>query len=197
MWALNDYKTVFIAAELIGVLVCCIPSVMVFVRLPPGETFSELYVLGSEHMMEDYPSNVTSGVDYLVYVGVVNHLGNAAYYEVLVKFRNETDPLPNSTSMTPSALSPLYTYRVFLDDNGTSEVPLTFSFSSTSFSGGQSTVGSLTINGVQSLVDKSSSWDAVNSGYYYQLFVELWVYGPASDGFTYNNRFVSLWLKLA
>ena len=65
-----------------------------------------------------------------------------------------------------------------------------------SFSGGQSTVKNLTINGVPFGVDKSVSWDAVNSGYYYELFMELWIYDPASDGFSFHNRFVSRWLNM-
>jgi len=65
-----------------------------------------------------------------------------------------------------------------------------------SFSGGQSTVGGLTINGVPFIVDKSVSWDAVNSGYYYELFMELWIYDLASDGFSFHNRFVSRWLNM-
>jgi len=65
-----------------------------------------------------------------------------------------------------------------------------------SFSGGRSTVGGLTVNGVPFSVDKSVSWDAENSGYFYQLFMELWIYDPASDGFSFHNRFVSRWLNM-
>jgi hypothetical protein len=90
----------------------------------------------------------------------------------------------------------LYEYRVFLEDGRSGEVPLTFSFSNVSFSDGQSAVGNLTINGVASDVDKSVSWNAVNSGYYYQLFIELWIYDPVSNGFSFHNRFVNLWLKM-
>jgi UDP-glucose 4-epimerase len=45
-------------------------------------------------------------------------------------------------------------------------------------------------------VDKPASWDAENSGYYYELFMELWIYDPASDGFSFHNRFVSRWLNM-
>ena len=65
-----------------------------------------------------------------------------------------------------------------------------------SFSGDQSAVGSLTINGVPFNVNKSVSWDAVNSGYFYQLFMELWIYDPASDRPSFHNRFVSRWLNM-
>jgi uncharacterized membrane protein len=193
---LEDCKVVFAAVGLIGVLILASPTLGLVLHLPGGERFSELWVLGPGHMAEDYPFNVRENESYLVYVGVGNHLGSSTYYVVYVKFRNETEPLPNMTTSVPSALAPLYEYRVFLEDNSSSEVPLTFSFSNVSFSGSQSTVESLTINGVQSIVDESVSWDAENSGYFYQLFIELWIYDSASDGFSFHNRFVSRWLNM-
>jgi hypothetical protein len=193
---LDDYKVVFAAVGIIGVLALASPALSLVLHLPGAEKFSELWVLGSEHMAEDYPFNVTDDVNYLIYVGVSDHLGSSAYYIMYMKFRNETEPLPNSTSGTPSPLPPLYEYRVFLKDNGSSEFPLTFSFSNVSFSENQSTVGSITINGIKSSVDESVSWDKANHGYYYELFTELWIYNSTSNGFNYHNRFVSLWLNM-
>lgn len=193
---LEDYRVVFVAVGLIGVLLFASPVLSLVLRLPGGERLSELWVLGPENMAEDYPGNVTAGVNYLVHVGVGCHMGSSTYYVVYVKFRNETEPLPNSTAGTPSVLAPLYTYRMFIEDNSGSEVPLTFSFSNVSFSGNQSTVGGLTINGVQSSINKSVSWDAVNSVYYYEVFMELWIYDPASDVFSFHNRFVALRLNM-
>jgi hypothetical protein len=193
---LEDYKIVFATVGLIGVLLFASPTLGLVVHLPGGEKFSELWVLGPGHMAEDYPFNVRAGENYLVYVGVGNHMGSSTYYVVYVKFRNETEPLPNATTGAPSVLAPLYEYRMFLKDGGNSDVPLNFSFSNVSFSGNQSAVGSLTINGVPFIVDKSVSWDVVNSGYYYQLFIELWIYSAESDDFQYHNRFVSRWLNV-
>ena len=193
---LEDYKIVFAAVGLIGVLILASPSLGLVLHLPGGEKFSELWVLGSDHVAEGYPFNVTAGVNYLVYVGVGNHMGSSAYYVVYAKFRNETESLPNSTSCTPSPLSPLCERRLFLQDNGSGEFALTFSFSDISFSGGRSTVGGITINGVQSSVNESVSWDPVNDGYYYQLFMELWIYNQTSNVFSFDNRFVSLWLNM-
>jgi hypothetical protein len=196
MLKFEDYRVVFAAVGLIGVLLFASPTLGLVLHLPGGEKFSELWVLGPGHMAEDYPFNVTADVSYLVYVGVGNHLGSSTYYVVYVKFRNETEPLPNVTTGAPSVLAPLYEYRMFLEDGGNSDVPLNFSFSNVSFSGNQSAVGSLTINGVPFIVGKSVSWDAVNSGYFYQLFIELWIYSAESDDFQYHNRFVSRWLNV-
>lgn len=196
MWSLSDYKTVFTAVGLIGVVFCCVPSVMLFARLPAGEKFSELYVLGPGHMAEGYPFNVTEGVNYLVYVGVGNHIGSAAYYLLQVKFRNETEPLPNSTSAVASPLASLYNYSVFIEDNGINEVPLNFSLSDLSFFGNESAVGSILINGVGSAINEHSSWDTNSTGFYYQIFVELWIYNRTADTFDFHNRFVSRWLNM-
>ena len=193
---LEDYKVIFVAVGLVGILLFASPGLALVLHLPAGEKFSELYILGPRHMAEDYPFNVTEGVNYLVYVGVGNHMGSSTYYVVYVKFRNETEPLPNATTGTPSVLAPLYAYRLFLRDNETSEFPLTFSFSSVSFSDNQSTVGNLVINGIQHSVSNSVLWDAGYSGYYYQVFVELWIYNVESDAFTFHNRFVSRWLNM-
>jgi hypothetical protein len=193
---LDDYKIVFAAVGLVGILLLASPTLSLVLPSPGEEKFSEFWILGPGHMAENYPFNVTADVNYLVYVGVGNNLGSSAYYVVYAKFRNDAEPLPNSTFGTPSALAPLYEYRVFLQDNRSSEFPLIFSFSSMSFSENQSTVGSVTINGVQSNIDKSASWDTANHGYYYQLFMELWIYNTTSNEFGYHNRFVSLWLNL-
>jgi hypothetical protein len=193
---LEDYKIIFASLGLIGILILASPALGLVFHLPGEEKFSELWLLGPGGMTGDYPFNVTSGMNYSVYVGVGNHMGSSVYYLLYVKFRNETETLPNSTAGTPSPLAPLYEYRLFLENNGSSEVPLNFSFSDVSFSDGRSTVGSLTINGVQSGVNESVSWDTANRGYYYEIFMELWIYDPASNEFSFDSRFVSLWLNM-
>jgi hypothetical protein len=181
---------------LVGVLGFTVPSAMLFVHLPGGERFSELYVLGPGHMAEGYPFNVSAGKDYLVYLGVGNHLGRAAYYEVAVKLRNSTEPLPNATSGTPSPLPALYSYDVFLTDGQTWEDALNFGFDDVVFGLNVSSVGRLRVNGAWANVNESAAWDSVNGGYYFQVFVELWLYDAASNSFGFHNRFVSLWLNM-
>jgi len=183
---------------LVGVLLFAWPSLGLIVHLPVGEQFSELYILGPGHMASDYPFNVVTGVDYLVYVGVGNHLGSSAYYEWNVKLLNWTEPLPNSTAATPSPLPRLYGYRVFLADNETREDTLTFSFSFLNVTSAENitTVGSLTINGAAYNVDKSCVWDPVYNGTYSRLLVELWLYNASQGALAYHNRFVDLILNM-
>jgi hypothetical protein len=196
MLKIDDYKLVFMSAGLIGILLFASPMLSLVLHLPGGERFSELWILGPGHMAEDYPFNVKVDESYLVYVGVGNHMGLSAYYAVYVKFRNQTEPLPNATAGTPSPLPPLYEYRMVIRDGEVWEAPLTFSVLKVSSLDGQCFVEALNINNVTFTVNKPTSWDANNTGYYYQLFIELWIYNAESKGLEFHNRFVGLWVNI-
>jgi uncharacterized membrane protein len=59
---LEGYKLVFVVVGLIGVLLIATPALFGAIPgLPGGEQFSELYLLGSNHMAENYPSNIAVG----------------------------------------------------------------------------------------------------------------------------------------
>lgn len=192
----EDFKLLYLLSCFGLGLIILSPTLAVVITFPAGERFSELWVLGSGHMAEDYPFNVRVDESHLVYVGVCNHMGSSAYYLVCVKFRNQSEALPNATAGMPSPLAPLFEYRVFLRDGGTWEAPLTFSFSEVSFFNNQSLVESLVIDDVAFSVGKSVLWDGENNGYYYQLFMELWIYNAESDAFEFHNRFVGIWLNM-
>jgi hypothetical protein len=196
MMKLEDYKVVFAAVGLVGVLLFASPALSLVVHFPAGEKFSELWVLGPGHMADDYPFNVRENESYLVYLGVGNNLGSSTYYIVYLKFNNETEPLPNATAGVPSSSPSLYEYRVFLQDGQSWEQPLTFSFSQVSVAQNRSVVGGLTVNGVALGVDKPAVWDDGNNGYFYELFMELWIYNVTSDAFQFHNRYVGLWLNM-
>jgi len=193
---LEDYRTVFAVSGLILILVASAPTLSLVLPLSGGECFSELWILGPNHMAEDYPFNVVNNTVYNVFLGIGNHMGSSAYYMIYVKFRNQSEPLPNATAGTPSPLSPLYECRVFLQDGKTWETPLTFSFSEVSFFNNQSFVESLVINDVVFSVGKLVLWDGDNNGFYFQVFVELWIYNAGSDAFEFHNRFVGIWLNM-
>ncbi len=192
----KDYKLIFAAVTLIGVLLFATPTISAVLSLPSGEQFSEIYVLGPERMAENYPFNVVPDQNYLVYLGVGNHLGSSAYYTVYVKLRNQTDSLPNATTGTPSPLQPLYEYRFSMRDGESWETPLTFSVSNALISGSQSVIGQLMINGVRFDLNKKSIWNSNSSVFFYQLVFELWLYNGPSGAVQFNNRFVNLQLNL-
>lgn len=193
---LKGYRLVFIAVALIGVLLIASPVLGVILRLPSGEEFSELYVLGPGHMAENYPFNVMDGQNYSVYVGVGNHLATSAYYVLYVKLRNETEPLPIATIGAPSPLQPLYEYRFFLANEKYWESLLSFSFSAISFQANQSFIKRMIVNNVEFDLDKLAKWDMNSTGFYYELFMELWTFSPQSSSIQFNNRFVGIYLNL-
>ena len=193
---LEGYKLVFVAVGLIGVLLIASPALGGVIRLPGGEQFSELYLLGPDHMAENYPFNIAVGQNYSVYVDVGNHLGSSAYYVLYVKFGNQTDQMPNATLETPSILQPLYEYRFSIQDSMNWESLLNFSVSNAAIQGNNSQINTLQINDVAFNADKHAMWNSNSATFTYQLFFELWIYNVQTGSVEFNNRFVNLQLNL-
>jgi hypothetical protein len=193
---LNDYKLIFVAVGLIGVLLIATPALADVLQLPGTEQFSQLYLLGPGQMAENYPFNIKADQNYSVYVGVANQMGSSVYYMVYVEFMNQTDQLPNATAGMPSSLQPLYEYRFAVQDGESWESPLTFSVSDTSFLGNQSFIKTLTINNDLFDINKPSLWDSNTTTFSYKLLFELWIYDTQSGTISFNNRFVDLQLNL-
>ena len=191
-----EVKWVYLFFCLVLSLAILSPILMASLAFPSGEGFSELYMLDKNQMTEDYPFNVSENEVYSVFLAVGNHMGYPNYYILSVKFKNQTEPLPKATADLPSSLSPLYEYRIFVGDDATNKVPLTFSLAGVTFSNGTCSVQNIVVNGYSFIVNKAVSWNPDKKGYYFQLFVELWTCNSASNECTYNNRYVSLWLNV-
>jgi len=193
---LEDYKILFIIASLTGTLLFASPSLELVIHLPSEEAFSELWVLGSNRTTEDYPFNVKTGEVYKIFIEVANHMGSSSYYIIKAKFRNQTDPLPDSSVGAPSSLPELYKYYVILQNGEEWETQLTFSFSNISKVENRCNVGILKINDVRLIIDKPAIWNINYTGYYYQLFFELWIFNAEIEDFQFHNRFVGIWLNV-
>lgn len=194
---IEEYKTLFFAGSLILMLVVMIPTFSLVIRIPSGsERFSELWLLGPEHRAENYPFNVSVNEQYHLFVGVGNHLGSSSYYRVYVKFHNQTQQLPNSTTSEPSPLPPIHEFRFILSDGEAWETPLTFNIENVLFQQNFSLVQNISINGIVFPVNYTSTWDSDRNGFNYQMFFELWLYNMTTNCFQYHNRFVGLWLNV-
>ena len=194
---LEGYRTLFLVGGLILGLVALIPGLSVVFSFPEGERFSELWLLGSEHMAEGYPFNVRAGeMQGPVYVGICNHMGDSQYYVVQVKFRNWTQLLPNGTMTLASPLPTLHEFGFFLADGETKEVQMGFAIVDAAFEGNVSVVAKILINNHSFPVDLSSRWNVEKQGFYYQLFFELWRYDSMMQSLRFHNRFVTLWLNM-
>jgi hypothetical protein len=178
-------------------LIILSPTLFALVTLPGGESFSTLWILGPTHTADYSPFNaVIKNRIYSVYLGIENHMGKLEYYEVNVKFRNQTEFLPDTENGTSSGLEPLLEYYVFLNDNETWERPILFSLEGVHFVGNQSMVSGLNVNGCSLNVNKVALWDQENHGFYYELFFELWFYNTTVSGFQFHNRFVGIYLNV-
>jgi len=193
----EDYRTLFQVGSLVFVLLAASPALSLVVSFPRGgESFSELWLLGPNHMAEDYPFNVQAGESYSLFLGVGNHLGHSAYYLVCAKFRNQTQPLPNASSSEPSSLSSIYEFQFFLADGDVWETPVTFEILGASVQGDSLVVESVSVNDRILQVVCPLIWDSEYSGFYFQLFFELWLYNSARSSFEFHDRFVGIWLNM-
>ena len=123
-------------------------------------------------------------------------MGSSSYYTLYVKFKNQTDLLPNTKTAIPSPLQPLYEYRFSMADGQSLVSPLVFSVSGTSILGNQSMIKQITINNVKFDVNKPATWDSNSTKFSYGLFFELWLYNAPSNVNQFNSRFVGLQLNL-
>jgi hypothetical protein len=195
---LQEHKVVLLIGTAVLALVVASPALQRLLVLPQTEFFTEFWILGPEGKAENYPFNITHGTSYNVFLGLGNQLGRAAYYEIQVKFRNQTQPAADSFNRTSSTLPPLYGINVFVADKETWELRLTFSFEYTYDENlTQVNFSSLTLNGnALDLRGNSASWDSERSGFFGNMFFELWIYNDTTGSFNYHERFTGLRLNM-
>jgi len=175
----------------VGVLLVVSPFLQQLTIAPQNEPFSEMALFSSNHRT-NYPSNATSGETYDLIIEVTNQLGYDADYTIEVKFRNTTQPGPDSFNHTSSSLPALESFRVSANNNQTVEVPLevSFQFSPTGY------VDLLTLNNKPYPLSTQLEYDIERNNYYGNLFFELWVYNQTTSRLEYHERYLSLWLKM-
>ena len=192
---LKDYRILFVICALVLAFFAITPTLNMFVPFDVKEQFSELSILGPAHMAKDYPFNVHVNSEESLFVTVGNHMDESVYYMVYVKFRNQTQSFPNNT--LPSSLAPLYEFRVFLLHGEKWEGLIRFKFLEVVRDADTVRVRKMMINNVVFEMDSVSKWDSEYSGFFFQLFFELWLYDMTSWSFEYYERgFVHVWLNM-
>ena len=200
---LKEYKVLLFIGTAILALLVASPALQRLLVYPQTEFFTEMWLLGPEHKAENYPSNITRDSKYNIYLGLGNQLGKCAYYSIQVKFRNQTQPAADSFNRTYSSLQPLYSITSVVADKGTWEAPLSFSFDYSynedplNATLSKVDVNSIIFNGVNlDLEGFSVTWDSERSGFFGNLFFELWIYNDDAGGFQYHERYSSLWFNM-
>lgn len=193
---LENAKLFYIISCVFLGFVILAPALFAVAPLPGGESFSELWILGENHVLGSGTLNVLINTPYTVYLGVSNHMGSLEYYTVYVKLRSQAQAFQENGTPEPSSLESIFQYRLFLENNETWEKDFTFSFEKVSFEQNESRVSLLSINDNNVSVDTTGVRDESDGGFYYQLAFELWIYNSTTSAFQYHDRYVSLWLKL-
>jgi hypothetical protein len=195
---LGELRVTFIVVTAVLTLLVASPALSYVLVYPRTEFFTELWLLGPEHMAEDYPFNVSRGQSYSVYLGVGNQLGYCAYYVVEVKFRNESQPAPDSFNQTSSGLPSLFNVTAFVADEGSWELPVTVSFDyGFNQSGLEVEFHDMRFNDVVlDLGGLKTAWNSTTSRFYGNLLFELWLFNATSSSFQYHERYVDLKLNM-
>src|SRR4030067_1431686 len=190
---LQEHKVLFLVATGVLALLVVSPALQRLLVIPQTEFFTEFWILGPKHKAEGYPSNVTSGSSYNMFIGVTNQLGHEAYYSIQVKFRNQNQSAPDSFKRTPSSLPPLFSFNTFVADKETLEIPLSFSFNYVYNADlSQVDLTNLVIgDNVVNLEGTSISWGE-QSRFFGSLFFELWFFDDSAGSFRYHERFTDL-----
>jgi hypothetical protein len=125
---LTQYKALFILVTAVLALLVASPALHRVLVIPRTEFFTELSLLGPERTAENYPYNISDGENYRVFLDIANQLGTCVYYQVQVKFSNETQSAPDSFNRTPSSQPSLYNFNLFVADKESLEIPVNFEF---------------------------------------------------------------------
>jgi uncharacterized membrane protein len=175
------------------------PALQRILISPQTDLYTELWLLDSAHSANNYPFNVTSDTNYTLYLDVANHLGYCGYYVIEVKLRNEVMPYPGSFNHTPINLPSLYNLTTFVPNKSTLEIPLQFSIKYISdWSKLRVNFTEMTLNNVNlNLTGYSTVFrPQAPSGFFGNVYFELWLYNTTSGELQYNHRYVNLPLNM-
>ena len=193
---LENAKLLYVVSCILLGLIILLPTLFALVPLPEGERFTELWLLGPNHIIESGAVNVLLNNPYTFYLGVGNHMGGLEYYTVFVKLRSQSQAFQEMVTELPSSLEPVFEHRLFLQDNETWEKDFSFSFKNVLFEDNVSRVLLLSINGNDVSMDKILVRDEADGGFYCQILFELWIYNSTISAFQYHNRFVEFWINI-
>ncbi|MGA2385830.1 MAG: DUF1616 domain-containing protein [Candidatus Bathyarchaeia archaeon] len=198
--ATQQYKTLILVVTVFLALFTASPAIQRLTIVPQTTHLTELSILGAYHNAT-YPYNGTIGQNYPLYIDVDNNLGSFAYYQIEVKFRNQTQSAPNSFNQTSSNLPSLGNISFCVANNEALELPINVSFFFYFMPDlkniNQLDMKNVILNGFPlSLSSTTITWDSQRNGFYGNLFFELWIFNDTTNTFQYDQRYVSLWLNM-
>ncbi len=154
------------AILLIAIIAAVITTVYVIVVPKDGEKFTEFFILGEKKMAADYPTNLITGQNSSLYIGIGNHEYRNITYTVETYFMQMTFDEATNTS-TVNAMTPISRFTVPVAHNQTVITPYSFVPEST----GYNRVEFLLFNETLP-VDTVKGLDRINNSY---RDLHLWV----------------------
>jgi hypothetical protein len=193
----QKYKGLILIIAVVSTLFIASPLLQKINYFPQTVFFTELSLFG-QYNNATYPSNVTVDTNYRLYLKVDNHLGSSASYVIKPKFGNQTQFTPNSFNYTSSVLPSLGDMPISVGDNESKQLPIdvSFQYKIDENNPGQLDIQNITINGAIISDSTTIAWNPEKNGFYGNLFFELWINNSTTNALEYNQRYVSLWLKM-
>jgi uncharacterized membrane protein len=192
-------KALIIVLTAVLALFVASPALQRVLAPPQTDFYTELWILDSAHTADNYPFNIVQGNNYKIYLDIANHLGYCGYYIIEVKLRNDVMPYPGSFNNTPVDLPSLYNLTVFVPNKSTWKMPITFSFTyNVNYNASQVNFNEMTLNAaILNLTGYSTTYRRqAPTGYFGNLYFELWLYNGTTGKFQYNDRYVNLPLNM-
>jgi hypothetical protein len=167
-----------------------------FVTFPEAGRFSEIWLLGSDKLINNNSFNVLPYTPYNVFVGVANQMGNFNYYIVYVKMNPNSGYSQNIFNPIQSESQSVYEYRFFLRNNEIWQGDFKFSIEELVLEDNILHVSNLSVNERDIEIDKSIILDDENR-FYCQFVFELWIFDTELSDFKYHDRSVWFWISIA
>lgn len=193
---IKSYRALFLAITLGFALLAASPLIVEVIPKKETAFFSEIWILGSNHIASGYPSIIRNGETNSIFIGGRNNMGEPSYYMVYVKLLNSTFSVREENVFINSYLDPMYEFKFFVDNNDVWEIPVTFKFEDISAVDNVLSVQNFDINGINFPIEASSTFNLEKAGFFFDLTFELWRYNVQTNNFAYDGRFVSLHLKM-
>lgn len=172
------------------------PAIQQLFVSPKGEQFTELSILGPYHNAT-YLYNIQSNQNFTLYFDITNHLDSLSYYLIDIKFRNETQAL-ESFNGSGNDQQPIGNITFCVTNNGTVEFPLNISihYDLDNQNSEQLNLESITVNDATLPLVNQFRWNSEKQGFFGNVLFELRLFNDTTGAFEYNQRYVSLWLKM-
>ena len=194
---IEDYRFAFVSCITILLIIGFIPIIAFNVSfIQAKHSFSELWILGSEKTISNYPYQISENQTVSFWAGVRNRMGYPVYYVMFLKIRNQTQSLPDVIKSTPSPVPPLLEFIFFLENDDTWENRLNFTITRSVEEDKTFSIRAIRINNLTLETDLTFVWDSQNNGFFSQIILELWLYNLESREVQFHDRYVTIWLNM-